>query len=718
MKHTKWISVLTILSLSGSLLAGCAPSQQANSNKQNERQIVRADTLNEQEKLIKTIGILIDKGEAFDSGTYKAGKIPKGEYVFLNFNNVDTPARYQEKNGGESYFQSFGYVDVAGDKEVKIERGILIPVKALEELNVDGAKALYEKYNGIEKYDGPGYYKIGKDLPKGEVIVQATSKNSYASLLTSPVRKKFNTLAVQHINKNITIDTNDAEYINITDAKIIKINEGVSTKKMKQNAQVKAPSTKKQDKAASDQYYNLLYVMPDIYVENSIIMFMAYSLMLEMNYYLNMMEYSQHLEFVNHSKTAIERFDTDYKRTKVAIDADRAIENKDDASKKEKEEAEKVQKAAKDVLTHAKLAYVGTDGEGSLDDSAIKLEKDGIIFDGVSITNDGQLSNGKKETVSLYFNGAVVAEREVTVDHLDKKPKEDNDDIQKSAEKALKKAKVTFNGTNGSGFMVDSTITEGDYTFTVTSDNRQDLSNGDKVPMYLIYQGEQVGEREIEVTGLSKETESATDNDGYTDKDYPKDYKESNGLLDSDFEFNDEVDDILSDEIEDGIYDESADGEDIFDDEDDDSDSEDDIDLEEDDNDSDDEEEDESTDESTEDSEDTSDETEDSEDDEEESRSIEEEESRSREEESRSIEEEEEESRSMEEESRSIEESESIEESISMSIEESESIEESISMSIEESESISESLAEESRQQEEETDDTTPINENDNYDEY
>ena len=547
MDYKKITTYAALLSLSGTLLTGCSTSQITKKGN-DSRQIVRADVLSDQEQLVKKLSIMMDEKEAFDAGNYKKGELKKGDYVFINMNNNATPAHFKEKNGGEMFFQSFGYVTISGDEEVSFERGFIIPVDKLDQLNVSGAKELYEKYNGIKDYKGPGYYKIGTDIDRGLVTVQSTGKNSYAALLTSPTRKEYNIAAMNYVKGDMVIDTNRGSYLNLNNAKITKVEKG-----KKKDAPKKTVKTKN-NKPVSVQQNNFLCIHDEIYIENTFIMFLSYELMAQFNYFMNMNLYFMSLEFNNSNEDTTLSFYDSRKQKKEAIAAEKAIENKEDASKDEKEEADKVQEAARQLLENLDLQFAGKNGEGKLNQEIIDLTRDGVTFDGVTITNDGNLSNDDKETLSLYYNGEVVAESKVTVSGLEETERDDKE-LEKLAKEALDKAKLTFNGVNGQGFTQPTIVTIDGVTFNVYADKTNQLSNGDKITLYISYNDEVLGDKEVEVTDLKENPEENTKDEGYKSKDYADDVKEEQDIMDNGFDTPENIEEAIGEPAEDLIED-------------------------------------------------------------------------------------------------------------------------------------------------------------------
>lgn len=158
-----------------------------NSNETNKKEETKKE-LTESEKMIVKISDLIDKGQAFDTGSYIKGDIPKGEYAFIKFNG--SGSYYSEEDASDNIidnenFDSFGYVKVheAGNLTT---RGVLISINAFETLGVSGAKEIYEILNDKKDYNQGGWYKVGTDIEPGTYVIESIG-SAYYAVMTGPV---------------------------------------------------------------------------------------------------------------------------------------------------------------------------------------------------------------------------------------------------------------------------------------------------------------------------------------------------------------------------------------------------------------------------------------------------------------------------------------------------------------------------------------------------
>lgn len=155
------------------------------SNKNIDNPVVE---LTEQQKMLKNIVALMDEDLAFDSGSYIAGDIPKGEYAFVKFEG--SGSYYSEKDIAGNIidnenFDSFGYVQVHGVGNITND-AVLININAFNKLNVSGAKEIYEILNELTNYNQSGMYKIGTDIEAGTYTLQSIGE-AYISILSGPI---------------------------------------------------------------------------------------------------------------------------------------------------------------------------------------------------------------------------------------------------------------------------------------------------------------------------------------------------------------------------------------------------------------------------------------------------------------------------------------------------------------------------------------------------
>lgn len=185
-------------------------------NEENDETI----ELTEQEEMFQSLLDLIDEGLAFDTGSYVKGDIPKGEYAFVTFDGSGNYYSEEDASGSiidNENFDSFGYVEVHQAGNIEAD-GALINIDALEELEVSGAKELYEILNDTEEYFDSGWYKVGADIESGEYIIKSYG-SGYVASMSGPVGNNS-------INENenfegeYSINLNEGDYLVISKATI------------------------------------------------------------------------------------------------------------------------------------------------------------------------------------------------------------------------------------------------------------------------------------------------------------------------------------------------------------------------------------------------------------------------------------------------------------------------------------------------------------------
>lgn len=174
------------------------------------------------EQMFNDVVGLIDKGLAFDTGSYIKGDIPKGEYAFITFEGSGEYYSEEDASGDiidNENFSSFGYVQVheAGNIET---RGVLVKVEALEELGVSGAKELYEIMNGIENYSDSGWYKVGVDIEPGEHIIESYG-SGYVAIVSGPVGN-YDIIKNDNFDGRYSVNLQEGQYLNISRATIVE----------------------------------------------------------------------------------------------------------------------------------------------------------------------------------------------------------------------------------------------------------------------------------------------------------------------------------------------------------------------------------------------------------------------------------------------------------------------------------------------------------------
>lgn len=160
---------------------------------------------------------LIERNLAFLPGSYAAGKIPKGEYIFVS----DKGGYYAEERDGQiidnENFNSFGYVFNHAIGDIT-SHGALISVSAIKELGISGAKELYELITKQKNYSFSGHYKAGVDIPAGRYFIESAGQ-AYMEVNQGPVGNG-KILSNANFNGTKTINLRDGQYLKIHNASI------------------------------------------------------------------------------------------------------------------------------------------------------------------------------------------------------------------------------------------------------------------------------------------------------------------------------------------------------------------------------------------------------------------------------------------------------------------------------------------------------------------
>lgn len=172
--------------------------------------------------MIVKISDLIDKGLAFDTGSYIKGDIPKGEYAFIKFNG--SGSYYSEEDASDNIidnenFDSFGYVKVheAGNLTT---RGVLISISAFDTLGVSGAKEIYEILNEQKDYNQGGWYKVGTDIEAGTYVIESIG-SAYYAIMTGPVGNS-DIVNNDNFNGKKQVTVSNGQYLKVSRATITK----------------------------------------------------------------------------------------------------------------------------------------------------------------------------------------------------------------------------------------------------------------------------------------------------------------------------------------------------------------------------------------------------------------------------------------------------------------------------------------------------------------
>ncbi|MEN1967871.1 hypothetical protein WMZ97_07275 [Lentibacillus sp. N15] len=169
-----------------------------------------------QEKILAKLIALMDEEKAFDTGSYVEGDIPKGEYAFVKFDGSGEYYSEEDSAGNiidNENFSSFGYVYVHGAANLTTQ-GVLVHVDAFDDLEVSGAKEIYELLNNKEDYQEAGMYKIGYDLKPGDYTIESYGQG-YVAVLTGPVGDN-EIVNNENFNGKFNVSVSDGHYLEIS----------------------------------------------------------------------------------------------------------------------------------------------------------------------------------------------------------------------------------------------------------------------------------------------------------------------------------------------------------------------------------------------------------------------------------------------------------------------------------------------------------------------
>ncbi len=168
----------------------------------------------------KVLG-LMDSKEAFDTGSYVKGDIPKGEYAFVPF---DGSGKYysEEDSAGNiidnENFDSFGYVYVQGAGNIQTQ-GVLIKVGAFKELGVKSAKEIYEKLNDVKDYKDSAMYKVGTDIAPGTYTIESYGE-AYVEVMSGPVGNS-DIVDNEIFNGKHSVSVSAGQYLKVSKGKLL-----------------------------------------------------------------------------------------------------------------------------------------------------------------------------------------------------------------------------------------------------------------------------------------------------------------------------------------------------------------------------------------------------------------------------------------------------------------------------------------------------------------
>lgn len=178
--------------------------------------------LSAKEKMMQKLATLIEQKQyVFDTGNYIAGEIPVGEYAFIKFDGSGT--YYSEEDAGGNIidnenFDSFGYVKVHGLGNLTTQ-GLLVNINAFKQLEISGAKELYEILNDQYNYNQGGYYKVGVDIEPGKYTIESIGSGYYA-ILTGPLSNN-DIINNDNFNGKVIVNVKKGQYLQTSRA-IIK----------------------------------------------------------------------------------------------------------------------------------------------------------------------------------------------------------------------------------------------------------------------------------------------------------------------------------------------------------------------------------------------------------------------------------------------------------------------------------------------------------------
>ena len=175
-----------------------------------------------QELMLFNLIELMEEGLVFDTGSYIKGDIPKGEYAFITFEGSGKYYSEEDASGSiidNENFHSFGYVQVheAGNLET---RGVLVSMEALDELEVSGAKEIYELLNNKSDYADSGLYKVGIDIEPGEYVLESYG-SGYVAVLTGPVGN-YDIVQNDNFDGRYSVNVQEGQYLDISRATIVE----------------------------------------------------------------------------------------------------------------------------------------------------------------------------------------------------------------------------------------------------------------------------------------------------------------------------------------------------------------------------------------------------------------------------------------------------------------------------------------------------------------
>lgn len=91
-------------------------------------------------------------------------------------------------------------------------------MEALDQLDVTGAKELYEVLNGVEDYSDSGWYKVGADIEPGKYVLESYG-SGYVAVMSGPVGNS-DILTNDNFDGRYSVHLQEGQYLTISRATI------------------------------------------------------------------------------------------------------------------------------------------------------------------------------------------------------------------------------------------------------------------------------------------------------------------------------------------------------------------------------------------------------------------------------------------------------------------------------------------------------------------
>ena len=174
-----------------------------------------------QEIMFDKVTGLIDSKNAFDTGSYVKGDVPKGEYAFVPFDGSGQYYSEEDSAGNiidNENFDSFGYVYVHSVGNIQTG-GVLIKISAFKDLGVNSAKEIYEKLNDKSDYKESAIYKVGADLAPGTYTVESFGE-AYVEVMSGPVGNS-DIVDNENFNGKYSVSVSAGQYLKVSKGKLL-----------------------------------------------------------------------------------------------------------------------------------------------------------------------------------------------------------------------------------------------------------------------------------------------------------------------------------------------------------------------------------------------------------------------------------------------------------------------------------------------------------------